>query len=151
MSVKQDKLFSFVQVFYVIEVVLKIHFVKCDVSETLAHVIDESIVTNLRNHPENRDDIFDAMEYFRDIVYEMLQIVLHHDRLRINYATLFYKLGKPRFLDERINTLRLSKLYEWNTAHFTQLKCLMSEITHLWENFIKHYELLNIIYGLITH
>lgn len=110
------------------------------------HVADETIISNLRNNPENRDVIFEALEFFKDSLYKAYQIVLHHDRWLIDDATFVYKMGKPRFLSETIDTTSLSKLFDWNVGHFTQLEFLISEIRALWNNFVNQYELLKKLY-----
>uniref|UniRef100_A0A1B6KV02 Uncharacterized protein n=1 Tax=Graphocephala atropunctata TaxID=36148 RepID=A0A1B6KV02_9HEMI len=128
---------------------LCLSFIFCDLSKELAylHVVDESIISNLRMSPESRDDIFDAMEYFRKALLKVYDIVLHHDRWCISDATFVYKMGRPRFLSESIDTYSLSQLYEWNIGHFTKLEALMLEISQLWNNFVKQYEFLQTLYN----
>lgn len=124
--------------------------VYCKISEEFAqmHIIDESIMENLRNNSEKQYDIFEDLESYKDTLYQAYQIVLHHNRWEIDDATFVYKMGKPRFLSETVDTARLSKLQDWNVGHFTQFEFLISEIKNLWNNFENQYELMKKLYNL---
>lgn len=137
--------------FFVAETILfNFTFIQCKVSKDVLELpmTDHFITVNLRESPQNIEDIFEALEHYRSVLYKVNRIVLHHDRFQMEDATYVYNMGRPNFLNVPVDKETLKKKFEWYPGQIGGLVLLKSEIEEFWDQFTQRYKIVKTSYNL---